>query len=107
MSAEFERNVWCVLGLPFDAVNLAEVSEDIYGASVSRRPLVISTPNLNFTVIALQDADFRNTVIDSERSLADGMPLIWVARILRLGIVSKVSGSDLFEYLVFCCEVCD
>ncbi len=96
---DFKRNVWCLLGLPFDAVNIEFASEKIRRSSVMNKQCVISTPNLNFIVTALSDSDFRDTAISSELSLLDGMPLLWIARLLDLGVTEKVSGSDLFDYM--------
>jgi len=42
---------------------------------------------------------FRNSVINSDLSIADGMPLIWLARLLRLPIRERVAGSDVFQAL--------
>ena len=88
-----------MLGLPFDALDIDAVSEQIRCSSIARRQCVISTPNLNFIVASLNDSDFRDTVIGGEFSLLDGMPLLWIARLLNLGVKEKVSGSDLFEFL--------
>lgn len=99
MEDDFQRDVWCLLGLPFDAASISFASEQIFRSSVRNRQCVISTPNINFIVTALSDSDFRDTVIFSELSLLDGMPLLWIARLVGLGINEKVSGSDLFDYI--------
>ena len=39
------------------------------------------------------------TVYDSDLSLLDGMPLLWVARLIGTGLREKSSGSDLFQEL--------
>ena len=96
---EFDRNTWCLLGLPYDAVNMQAACEIISEAALTRRNCFFSTPNLNFSISALDDPAFRNTVIDSELSLIDGMPLLWMARLLGTGLSEKVSGSDLFDQL--------
>jgi N-acetylglucosaminyldiphosphoundecaprenol N-acetyl-beta-D-mannosaminyltransferase len=96
---DFTREVWCLLGLPFDAVDIEQTAEKIFQAAADNRQCVVSTPNLNFAVTALSDSEFRDTVIFSELSLLDGMPLLWVARFLGLGVTEKVSGSDLFDHI--------
>jgi len=60
---------------------------------------MVSTPNLNFLAGALSDPAFRDSVLESDLCLADGMPLVWVARALGLPIRSRVAGSDLFAAL--------
>ncbi len=95
----FDRNVWCLLGLPIDAVNLKQVIGSVNQSAADRSPLFISTPNLNFLVAGGRDADFRNSVIDSDMCVADGAPLIWVARILGLPVPQRVPGAGLVDCL--------
>ncbi|MGA7750774.1 MAG: WecB/TagA/CpsF family glycosyltransferase, partial [Gallionella sp.] len=99
MLPDFSRNVHCLLGLPFDAINLVAAEQRIRAAAANRSPCFLSTPNLNFLIAAQSDTEFRNSVIDSDLSLADGMPLIWIARLLGIPIQSRVAGSTLFESL--------
>jgi len=61
---------------------------------------VIATPNLNFVISAQTDAEFRDSVIGSDLCLADGMPLVWMARLLKLPIPERVAGSELFDRLL-------
>jgi N-acetylglucosaminyldiphosphoundecaprenol N-acetyl-beta-D-mannosaminyltransferase len=87
------------MGLPFNAVSLSDAA-DIINESIDQQiPCFLSTPNLNFTVMAQDDADFYDSVIQSDLVVADGMPLIWVAKLLDIPIKERVAGSDLFAYL--------
>jgi N-acetylglucosaminyldiphosphoundecaprenol N-acetyl-beta-D-mannosaminyltransferase len=94
-----ERDVHCLLGLPFDAVDLEGAAQRLREAARARRPCAMATPNLNFAVACRSDAEFRDAVIAADLSLADGMPLVWVARLLGAPIPARVAGSDLFERL--------
>ena len=76
----FERNVFCMLGLPFDAVDLAGTVGRVRDAAARRQPLFLSTPTLNFLVACLNDRTFRNSVVRSDLSVADGMPIVWASR---------------------------
>jgi N-acetylglucosaminyldiphosphoundecaprenol N-acetyl-beta-D-mannosaminyltransferase len=91
--------VHCLLGLPFDALDMATAVEQVRGALAERRPCFISTPNLNFLIGSRTDTGFRDSIITSDLSIADGMPLIWVARILGIPLRERVAGSELFERL--------
>ena len=62
-------------------------------------PCFLSTPNLNFLIGCLTDVRFRDSVINSDLSIADGMPLVWIARFLGIPIGERVAGSGLFEAL--------
>jgi N-acetylglucosaminyldiphosphoundecaprenol N-acetyl-beta-D-mannosaminyltransferase len=95
----YERDVHCLLGLPFDAMDLAAAVSRIRDAAHSREPLFLSTPNLNFLIACLTDEAFRHSVLESDLCIADGMPLVWVAWLLRVPIRERVAGSTLFEKL--------
>jgi N-acetylglucosaminyldiphosphoundecaprenol N-acetyl-beta-D-mannosaminyltransferase len=49
--------------------------------------------------MAMRDPDFFQSVVASDLIIADGMPLIWIAKFLGLPIRQRVSGSDLFQTL--------
>lgn len=93
------HNRYSLMGLPFDAVSLSDAAVIVTESIEQRTPCFLSTPNLNFTVMAQDDPDFYNSVIQSDLVVADGMPLIWVAKLLGLPITERVAGSDLFAFL--------
>ncbi|WP_339776278.1 WecB/TagA/CpsF family glycosyltransferase [uncultured Methylophaga sp.] len=93
------HNQYCLLGLPFDAVSLSDAADIIIESIDQKTPCFLSTPNLNFTVMAQDDVGFYDSVIQSDLVVADGMPLIWVAKLLDMPIDERVAGSDLFAYL--------
>jgi N-acetylglucosaminyldiphosphoundecaprenol N-acetyl-beta-D-mannosaminyltransferase len=99
MHPDFNREVHCLLGLPFDALNLTSAVQHIRTAATNRTPCFLSTPNLNFLIASQSDTAFRNSVINSDLSIADGMPIIWIARLLGIPIPERVAGSDLFAQL--------
>lgn len=96
---DFQRNVFCIAGLPFDAITEAETVAQLRQAAQEGRRLFFSTPNLNFLVAAQTDDSFRHSVLKSDLSLADGMPVIWLARLLGLPIPERVAGAGVFEAL--------
>jgi N-acetylglucosaminyldiphosphoundecaprenol N-acetyl-beta-D-mannosaminyltransferase len=95
----FSRNIWCVAGLPFDAVNMSVAIDCVKKAIVEQQPYFLSTPNLNFLMAAQTDQAFRHSVINSDLSVADGMPLIWMARMLNIPLPERVPGSGIMETL--------
>ncbi len=98
-ATDFQREVYCLLGLPVDALTEQQAVRLIRGAAEQGRRCFFSTPNLNFLVGARSDAEFRNSVLRSDLSLADGMPLVWIARLLGAPVRERVAGSSLFEAL--------
>ncbi|NUT59612.1 WecB/TagA/CpsF family glycosyltransferase [Herbaspirillum sp. C9C3] len=99
MLPDFSREVFCILGLPFDRVSLAEAVQRTRHAAAQGQRCFLSTPNLNFAIACLDDPQFRLSVIQSDLSIADGMPLIWVARATGLPVNERVAGSSLFQAL--------
>ena len=97
---DFDRNVWCLLGLPLDAIDLETTVHKIHQAAKNKSACFISTPNLNFLIASQTDEKFRDSVINSDLSIADGKPLIWLARILGIPLPERVAGSDLIEALI-------
>jgi len=96
---DFSRPLVCLLGLPFDAIDIGQAVERIRRAAREGRRCFVSTPNLNFVMTARFDATFRGSVLRSDLSLVDGMPLVWAARLLGLPLPGRVSGADVFEAL--------
>jgi len=99
-ATDFDRDVYCIAGLPIDAIDMRSAVEKVRHAAHSKTRCVIATPNLNFVISAQTDAEFRDSVIGSDLCLADGMPLVWMARLLKLPIPERVAGSELFDRLL-------
>jgi N-acetylglucosaminyldiphosphoundecaprenol N-acetyl-beta-D-mannosaminyltransferase len=99
VTTNFHRRVHCILGLPFDALSVEEAEAALIDSVRAERRCFFSTPNLNFLISCLHDAPFRDSVIHSDLSLADGMPVVWMARILGIPVRTRVAGSTLFERL--------
>ncbi len=93
------RNTWCLLGLPFDAINLVGAVAVLNTSVANNQRLLLSTPNLNFLVTAQSEQKFYQSVADSDLVVADGMPIIWIARLLGIPLTERVAGSDLFDSL--------
>ncbi len=98
-TVDFSRNVVCLLGLPFDAVSAERAVWRVREAAQLGQRLMLSTVNVNFVVAAQHDRAFRDSIIHSQMSLADGMPIVWVSRLLGLPIQERVAGAGLFERL--------
>lgn len=99
MRVDFERKVYCLLGLPFDAVDMASVVRQIWRAAREHQQLFLSTPNVNFLIGCQTDIGFRDSVIHSDLSIPDGMPLVWIARVLGIPMGERIAGSSVLEAL--------
>ena len=99
MAERLQRDVHCLLGLPFDAVDMAGALSRVRDAALRRERCFLSTPNLNWLAACLSDPAFRDSVIRSDLSIPDGTPLIWIAKLLGIPLRERVAGSTLFEIL--------
>src|SRR4029077_1542805 len=97
--ADLSRDVHCVLGLPIDVIDLPTSLQRIRLAAAGTSPFLLSTPNLNFLVNARTDGAFRESVQVSDLCPPDGMPIVWIARLLGIPIKERVAGSDIFDAL--------
>ncbi len=98
-ATDFDRDVYCVLGLPFDALGLREAAESVRTAARRRQRCFITTPNLNYVIACRTDIALQASVLQSDLSVADGMPLIWAARLLGVPLPERVAGSSLVDAL--------
>jgi N-acetylglucosaminyldiphosphoundecaprenol N-acetyl-beta-D-mannosaminyltransferase len=62
----------------------------------------IATVNLDFISIARRDPDFRDTLNEADLAVADGMPLVWVSKLLGEPLPERITGVDLVDE---CCRV--
>ena len=88
-----------LLGVPLDPISLATAMRKIDTALTARRRLVIATLNVNFLSLASRDPDFRECLLKVELSVVDGMPLVWLGRLLGIPGLTRVAGSTLVERL--------
>ncbi|MEC5397492.1 WecB/TagA/CpsF family glycosyltransferase [Uliginosibacterium sp. H1] len=96
---DFGRSVYCLMGLPFDAVTLSQATDAVAAAASTGKRCFLSTPNLNFLIAAQDDVKFRESVIRSDLSVVDGTPLVWMAKLLGIPLHERVAGSDVFAGL--------
>ena len=96
---DLAREVYCILGVPIDAVEMPEVLRRIEVAAADTKAFVLSTPNLNFLISSRSDPEFRESLLLSDLCPTDGTPIVWLARIMGIPIRHRVAGSDIFEAL--------
>jgi N-acetylglucosaminyldiphosphoundecaprenol N-acetyl-beta-D-mannosaminyltransferase len=99
MSTAFDRDVWAILGIPLDNVTLDEAASLIERAVETRTRLSFVTPNVNWMVRALKDRSAMRQIVNADLSLADGAPVVWLAKQLGMPLQERVAGADLFQRL--------
>jgi N-acetylglucosaminyldiphosphoundecaprenol N-acetyl-beta-D-mannosaminyltransferase len=98
---ELLRQVFGILGIPIDAMGLSPSLRALEAAVENRETFLLSTPNVNFLVASQVEKQFRESLLMSDLCPADGMPIVWIARMLGVSIKVRVSGADLFDALKF------
>ena len=78
VSDDFSREVYGVLGIPVDVIDMPMALRKIAAAATGRSPFLLSTPNLNFLVTSQHDPEFRESLLISDLCPADGMPIVWL-----------------------------
>jgi N-acetylglucosaminyldiphosphoundecaprenol N-acetyl-beta-D-mannosaminyltransferase len=86
-----------LFGIEIDAVRMDEALERIFTWIHAPGALCrfVVTPNLDHAVMYQEQAPLRRAYGAASMVLADGMPLLWTARLLRRGLPGRVTGSDL------------
>ncbi len=76
-------------------MSMQELVGYIAEAKQTRNKLFISTPNLNFMIMAQNDEAFRNSVIRSDLCPVDGIGVMIVCKLLGIPVEARVAGSDI------------
>jgi N-acetylglucosaminyldiphosphoundecaprenol N-acetyl-beta-D-mannosaminyltransferase len=96
---DLARPVYCIFGLPIDAVEMPEVLLRVEAAAAGTTPLLVSTVNVNYLAFTETDPAFKETILRSDLCVIDGMPVVWIARLMGLPIRRRIAGSDVFAAL--------
>ena len=92
-----------VAGVPVDDVNFAE-AVDLIGSFVEEgrstgRTFQVATVNVDFVVNASKEAAVMEILQRADLCLADGMPILWHARLSGSRLRERVAGADLVPTL--------
>src|SRR3954469_8388259 len=83
------------LGLPLAPLTLAQVLEEVDALIRARVPSYFITANLNYAMLSSRHDDLREVNRRATFILADGMPVVWMARRHGTPLPERVAGSDL------------
>lgn len=97
------RRMIVILGVPIDDLTMTEtldrLEEMVYAGRANGKGHQVVTVNSDFVVKALRDADLRSLLQSADLATADGMPIVWGARLLKVPMRSRVTGADLVPAL--------
>jgi len=92
-----------ILGVKINRENWNEVLGRVEEMESDNLQHYIVTPNPEFVMAARQDDEFANILNEADLAVADGIGLIWAAKLLygSQGKLSRVSGVDLMQRICF------
>jgi N-acetylglucosaminyldiphosphoundecaprenol N-acetyl-beta-D-mannosaminyltransferase len=88
-----------VLGLPLSSLTAAQAIDAIEGLILSGGTHQVATANLDFWLNSLADQHLHRIIAGCSLVLPDGMPLVWVSRLLGCPLAERVTGVDLVPRL--------
>lgn len=98
MNHSFDR--FDMLGTPIDSLTLTDAIGWTRARAQEPGPmLLVHTVNVDHIVTARRDATFTQVSSEAALSVADGMPVVWGARLLGRRLPERVAGVDLFRGL--------
>lgn len=97
------RKILIILGIPIDDLSmdaaLNRLEEFVAVGRATGKTHQIATVNADFVVKAIDDPELRWILQESDMATADGMPLVWGARLLGVPLEGRVTGADLVPAL--------
>jgi len=88
-----------VMGLPLANVTATEAVEQIEELILSGGTHQVATANLDFWLNSLHDVHLHRIIAGCSLVLPDGMPLVWISRLLGNPLKERVSGVDMVPML--------
>jgi len=88
-----------VLGLPLDSLTADGAIDAIETLIQSGGTHQIATANIDFWLNSLSDRHLHRIIAGCSLVLADGMPLVWVSKLLGCPLPQRVTGVDLVPRL--------
>jgi N-acetylglucosaminyldiphosphoundecaprenol N-acetyl-beta-D-mannosaminyltransferase len=98
MSDKLQHSV-AVMGLPLANVTVDEAVDEIERLILSGGTHQVATANLDFWLNSLNDAHLHRIIAGCSLVLPDGMPLVWISRLLGSPLKERVSGVDMVPRL--------
>lgn len=89
-----------LFGVPITRVTMIEAVARLAAALGSGRLTQVATVNLDFLVSAQKKPEVLDILRRAEMNVADGAPVVWLARLLGQPLPERVAGADLVPKLM-------
>lgn len=94
------RDTVDILGVKIDKMNFAQAVDKAEELVGSEGTSVIFTPNPEIVMCAYENSDFRKILNSADLCLADGIGIVYGARILKTPVPERVAGFDVTSELL-------
>ncbi|MCX6561924.1 MAG: WecB/TagA/CpsF family glycosyltransferase [Candidatus Aminicenantes bacterium] len=84
-----------LFGLDIDNLSMGETLTAVERLVRTGRPGLVVTPNAQHISVLRRDAEFRAAYAGADVIVADGLPLIWLSRLIRCPLKERVAGADI------------
>jgi N-acetylglucosaminyldiphosphoundecaprenol N-acetyl-beta-D-mannosaminyltransferase len=81
--------------LDIDNLSMGETLAAIERLAASGRPALVVTPNAQHISLLRTDPDFRSAYAGADLIVADGLPLVWLSRLIGRSLKERVAGADI------------
>jgi N-acetylglucosaminyldiphosphoundecaprenol N-acetyl-beta-D-mannosaminyltransferase len=88
-----------LFGVPFTAGTLSDIRDHLLAELASRRRRLVITANTDHLVRLRRHPDLLKAYLAADLVLADGMPVVWGARVVGAPLPERVTGVDLMNEL--------
>ena len=92
-------------GVKFSIINLFEAVKKLEDNIINTRKSQVCVTNVYSTVLMQKDDEFRKINNSSTMVVADGMPIVWVSKLMKCPLPCRIAGADLFFRL--CTLACE
>jgi N-acetylglucosaminyldiphosphoundecaprenol N-acetyl-beta-D-mannosaminyltransferase len=89
-------------GTLIDQVDFAEAVARLRAFLASGVSRQVVTVNLDFLSLAERDPHFRDTINRADLAVADGMPVVWLSRLMGQPLPERIAGVELVDA---CCRL--
>jgi len=89
-----------IAGVPVEAVDMSTAVARLQSMVGVGKPSQVATVNLDFLVRAQRDPEVMGILRRTDLNFADGVPVVWLSRLLGVRLPGRVAGADLVPALV-------
>jgi N-acetylglucosaminyldiphosphoundecaprenol N-acetyl-beta-D-mannosaminyltransferase len=84
-----------IFGLWVESYDLSSVASEIVSKAAGSENVLVVTPNVDHFLRWQKDSDFKKLYEQANYRLIDGMPILWLTRLLQKSDSKRITGVDL------------